>query len=174
MLTASTPLTSLDPVTSPSARKTRARRSRSEVDAPLGSRRRLPVRSGAAAGRGLRHRHPSADRQRIAACRPRVFVHPHRRRGALPADARQGGVLSHGLGRQRPADRTPRPELLRRAVRPVAALRRRVCPAREAGQAADVGVAPELHRTVHPPDDGGREGVRGVCGSNSDCRWTGR
>ena len=80
----------------------------------------------AAARRGLRHRHAAADRQRIAARRPRVFVHPHRPRRALPADARQGGVLSDGLGRQRPADRTPRPELLRRAVRPVAAVRRRV------------------------------------------------
>ena len=78
-------------------------------------------------------RHAAADRQRIAARRPRVLVHAHRRHRALPADARQGGVLSDGLGRQRPADRAPRAELLRRALRSVAAVRSGV---RAAGHAA--------------------------------------
>ena len=52
---------------------------------------------------------------------PRVLLHPHRPGRALPADARQGRVLPDGLGRQRPADRAPGAELLRRPLRPVAA-----------------------------------------------------
>ncbi len=43
--------------------------------------------------------------------------------GAVPADARARGLLPDRLGRQRPRDRAPRAELLRRAVRPVAAPR---------------------------------------------------
>ena len=74
------------------------------------------------AGR-LLDRHAAAHRQRIAARRPRLLVHPHRSRRALPADARQGRVLPDGMGRQRPADRAPRAELLRRALRSVAAVR---------------------------------------------------
>ena len=38
--------------------------------------------------------------------------------------ARQAGLLPDGLGRQRPADRAARPELLRRALRPEPAVRR--------------------------------------------------
>ena len=79
----------------------------------------------AAARRGLLHRHAAADGQRLAARRPRLLVHAHRRHRAVPADARQGGVLSDGVGRQRPADRAARAELLRRALRSVAAVRRR-------------------------------------------------
>ena len=77
----------------------------------------------AAARARLRHRHAAADRQRIAARRPRVLLHAHRRHRALPADARPRRVLSDGVGRQRPADRAARAELLRRAVRSVAAVR---------------------------------------------------
>ena len=107
------------------SRQARARRSRAEVDRALGRRRRLPVRSHALARRGLFDRHAAADRQRLAARRPRLLVHPHRRRRPLPADARQGRVLSDGMGRQRPADRAPRAELLRRPLRSVAAVRLR-------------------------------------------------
>ena len=72
---------------------------------------------------GLLHRHAAADGERLAARRARVLLHAHRHRRPLPADARPGGLLPDGLGRQRPADRAPGAELLRRALRPVAALR---------------------------------------------------
>ena len=113
-----------------------------------------------AARRGLLDRHAAADGERLAARRPRLLLHPHRHHRALPAHARQGGVLSDGVGRQRPADRAPRAELLRRALRSVAAVRPVVRAAREAGEAADLGVAAELHRAVHQADGRGREGVR--------------
>ena len=57
---------------------------------------------------------------------PRLLLHPHRPHRPLPADARQDRLLPDGLGRQRPADRAPGAELLRRPLRPVAALRRRL------------------------------------------------
>ena len=72
----------------------------------------------------------------LAARRPRLLLHAHRPDRPLPADARQGGLLPDGLGRQRPADRAPGAELLRRALRPVAALRRRLHAAGEAGPEA--------------------------------------
>ena len=75
----------------------------------------------APARRRLLDRHAAADRQRIAARRPRLFLHAHRRHRAVQADARQGRVLSDGMGRQRPADRAARAELLRRPLRSVAA-----------------------------------------------------
>ena len=96
-----------------------------EMDAQLGRDRRLSLRSHAAARRGLLDRHAAADRQRIAARRPRLLLHAHRHRRALPADARQGRVLSDGMGRQRAADRAARAELFRRALRSVAAVRLR-------------------------------------------------
>ena len=68
---------------------------------------------------------------------------------ALPADARQVGVLPDGLGRQRPAHRAPGAELLRRALRPVAAVRPRLHPAGEARpQAAGPDQAPQLRRAL--------------------------
>ena len=133
----------------PAARQAGPRRPRSEVDAAVGGERRLPLRSHAAARRGLFHRHAAADGQRIAARRPRVLVHPHRRHRAVSAHARQGRVLPDGMGRQRPADRAPRAELLRRALRSVAAVRSVVRAAGQAGEAADLGLAPEFHRALH-------------------------
>ena len=85
------------------------------------------------AQRGLLDRHSPANGLRLAARRPRVLLHPHRPDRPLPADAGQVGLLPDGLGRQRPADRAPGAELLRRALRPVPALRRGLHPAREAG-----------------------------------------
>ena len=73
--------------------------------------------------RGLLDRYAAAHGERVAARRPRLLLHPHRRHRAVPAHARQGGLLSDGMGRQRPADRTARAELLRRPLRSVAALR---------------------------------------------------
>ena len=79
-------------------------------------------------------RHAAADRQRLAARRSRLLLHPHRHRRALPAHARQGRLLSDGMGRQRPADRAARAELLRRPLRPVAALRSAFQPPEKPGK----------------------------------------
>ena len=81
--------------------------------------------------------------------RARLLLHPHRPDRALPADARQGGLLPDGLGRQRPADRAPGAELLRRPLRPVAALRPRLHPAGEARPEAPGADQPaQLRRAV--------------------------
>ena len=122
--------------------------------------RRLPVRSLAAPRRRVRDRHAAADGQRVAARRARVLLHPHRRHRAVSAHARTRRLLSDGLGRQRAADRTPRAELLRRPLRAVAAVRPGIRAAGEARQAADAGLAAELHRALRPADRGGREGLR--------------
>ena len=113
---------------------------------------------------GLRDRHAAAHGERVAAHRPRDVVHAHRPRGALPAHARRRGLLPDGLGRQRPAHRAPRAELLRRPLRSVAAGRPRVrrleagAPRRRPGR----GQPAELHRALRAPHHRGREGVRGV------------
>jgi hypothetical protein len=98
-------------------------------DAPLGGwEGHLPLRPHQDPRRGLLHRHPAADGVGLAARRPRVLLHPHRHHRPLPADARQGGLLPDGLGRQRPAHRAAGAELLRRPLRPVAAPRPRLHP----------------------------------------------
>ena len=97
--------------------------------APIGS---IATRSR---DRGLLDRYAAADGQRLAARRPCVLVHAHRCHRAVSADARQGGVLSDGVGRQRTADRAARAELLRRALRSVAAVRPGV-PAARASRAS--------------------------------------
>ena len=131
------------------------------MDGSLGSRRGLSVRSDGRARRGLFHRHATADRQRLAARRPRLLLYPHRHPGPLSPDARARRVLSDGLGRQRPANRTSRPELLRRQVRPVAAVRRVVHATGEARQAGHLGVTAQLHRALRAAHRGRREGLRG-------------
>ena len=105
--------------------------------------------------RDLLGRHSPADRERKPAHRPRLLVHPHRHQGALRAHARQVRVLPDGLGRQRPADRAPRAELLRRALRPVAAVRPRLhAPVRGRRQQVEprrrpgADQPPQLHRAV--------------------------
>ena len=96
---------------------------------------------------------------RLAARRARLLLHAHRPDRPLPADARQGGLLPDGLGRQRAADRTPRAELLRRALRPVAALRRRLHAAGEARpQAAGADQPAQLHRALRAAHRAGRGG----------------
>ncbi len=96
------------------------------MERALGDRRQLPLRPHQDPGPDLRHRHPPADGQRVTARRPRVLLHPHRHHRPLQAHARPRGLVPDGLGRQRPADRAPGPELLRGALRSVHALRRRV------------------------------------------------
>ena len=123
---------------------------------------------------GLLDRHPAADRLRLAARRPRLLLHPHRPRRALPADARQGGLLPDGVGRQRPADRAPGAELLRRPLRPVAALRPRLHPAGEAGpEAAGAGQPAELHRAVRAARRRRTRRSSSRCGARSGSRSTG-
>ena len=116
-------------------REARPRRPRSQVERRLGAGGHLPVRARAAARRGLLDRHAAAHGERLAARRPRLLLHPHRRRRALPAHARQVRLLSDGVGRQRAAHRAAGAELLRRPLRSVAAVRPVVRAAREAGQA---------------------------------------
>ena len=130
------------------------------MDGALGGRPGLPVRSHPSPRRGLCDRYPAAHRQRLAPRRPRLLVYAYRCDRPLPADARQGRVLSDGLGRQRPADRAPRPELLRRALRSVAAVRARLQGAGYAAEAADLGLASELHRALREADRRRREGLR--------------
>ncbi len=128
---------------------------------PLGRRRNVPLRSLPPARRGLRDRHTAADGQRLAARRARVLVHAHRRHRPLPAHARQGGLLPDGVGRQRPPDGAARPELLRREVRPVAAVRRELRATGHAREAGRAGLASQLHRAVRAPDLGRRGRLRG-------------
>ena len=106
-----------------------ARRHRGTLDAAVGSRRHLPLRPHGEPRRGIRDRHAAADGQRLAAHRPRVQLHPHRHHRPLPAHARQERLLPDRVGRQRPGHRAPRAELLRRALRSVAAVRPRLRPA---------------------------------------------
>ena len=87
-------------------------------------------------GRGVLDRHAAADGQRLAARRARLLLHPHRHHRPLPAHAGPRRLLPDGLGRQRPAHRAPGAELLRRALRPVAALRPRLRARRPAGPEA--------------------------------------
>ncbi len=111
-------------------REAHARRPGEEVERGLGARRHLRLRPLRAARAHLRDRHAAADRQRLAARRARLLLHPHRRGRPLPADARARGLLPDGLGRQRAADRAPRAEPLRRALRPRGRLRPRLRAAR--------------------------------------------
>ncbi len=111
--------------------------------------------------RRLLHRHPAPDRLRVAARRARVLLHPHRPGRPLPADAGQVGLLPDGLGRQRPAHRAAGAELLRRAVRPVAALRGRLRAARQARrEAPGPDQPPQLHRAVRAARRAGRGRLR--------------
>ncbi len=136
---------------------------RGEVVGAVEGRGHLRLRPHPAARERLLDRHPAADRQRQPARGPRLLLHPHRPGGAVPADARQGRLLPDGLGRQRAADRAPRPELLRRPVRPVAAVRRRLHPAGEAGpQEAGADQPAQLHRALRAARARGRAEVRGA------------
>ena len=123
-----------------------------------------PLRRGRP-GAGVRHRHAAADRVGLAARRARLQLHADGRPGATPPDARQERLLPDGLGRQRPADRAARPELLPRALRGPRALRAGPRPRdgrRRGPQAAAPPDLPrELHRALPRPHRRGREGLQG-------------
>ena len=140
------------------------------MELSLGARGGLPLRPSCARRADLRDRHAAAHGERVAARRSRLLLHAHRHGRALPAHARHGGLLSDGLGRQRPADRASRAEPLRRALRPLRRLRPRVrsdhrlrrrCP-RAVRARAGAGVAPELRRALPAADRERRAGVRGA------------
>ncbi len=99
-----------------------------------------------------------------AARRPRLLLHHTDLDRPLPADARQGGLLPDGLGRQRPAHRAPGAELLRRPLRPVAALRPRLHPAGEARtRSARFAIdRPNFIELCERLVQRGREGLRGA------------
>ena len=130
----------------------------------VGGRGHLPLRPLEDARGDLRDRHAAAHGERVAAHRPRDVVHAHRPRGALPAHAWRRGLLPDGLGRQRPAHRAARAELLRRALRPVAACRPRLrrLHAGAARRRPRRGQPAELHRALRAAHGRGREGVRGA------------
>ena len=121
----------------------------------------LRLRPHPAARERLLDRHAAAHGERLAARRPRLLLHPHRPDRAVPADARQGGLLPHGLGRQRAADRAAGAELLRRPLRPVAALPGGLHAAGEARpQAPGPDQPAQLRRALRAAGRGGREGLR--------------
>ena len=127
---------------------------------PLGGGGHLPIRPVGPPDEGVRHRHATTDGVGLPAHGSHVLVHPHRRRRSLPTDARLRGLLPHGLGRQRPADRAPGAELLRRPLRSRPPLRPVLLAPREAGPGHHLGVAAELHRAVRTLGRRGREGLR--------------
>src|ERR1019366_7003673 len=98
------------------------------------------------------NRHAAPDRVGVTAHRTRLQLHAPRRRGAVLAHARQGRLLSDGLGRQRPTDRTTGGELLRRSLRPGASLRPQVPATGKAGQEQSLDLSKELRRTVRRTD----------------------
>ncbi len=154
------------------SRQARAGRPRAEVGCRVARARNLRLRPhprgrGRPAGRVL-GRHPAPDGIRKPPHRARVLVHAHRREGALRAHARQDRVLPDGLGRQRPSHRAPRAELLRRALRPFASVRRRLHSAvrgrrqqEQQGRRPGAHQPPQLHRAVRAAHGRGREAVRG-------------
>ena len=123
-------------------------------------RRHLRVRPLGHPPAGVLDRHAAPDGVRLAPHRARVLLHPHRHGRPLPPDARQGGLLSDGLGRQRPADRAPGPELLRSPLRSRAPLRPGLRAAGATAQGAALDLAPQLRRALPTPDRGGRAGLR--------------
>src|SRR5207244_6788443 len=143
------------------ARQTDRRGDRVALGRALGARWHLPLRPHLGP-LDLRDRHPAAHGQRITPRRPRLLLHPHGPDRALSPDARRGGLLPDGVGRQRPAHGAAGAELLRRALRPVAALRPALRAAAGAAEGADPHPPPELRGALPAADGGGREGVRGA------------
>ena len=159
----------------PPAGQAHPRRHRGELGVGMGGAGHLPLRPHQVARRGLLHRHSAAHGQRLAARRSRLLVHPHRLHRALQAHARLRGVLPDGLGRQRPAHRASRAELLRRALRSEPAVRPGVRAAgRARRQAPGPDLAEELRRAVRAADRRGRGRLRGAVAPHGPVRSTGR
>ena len=136
----------------------------SRIVGPRPGTRRAPTGStrGATRDAGLLHRHPPADGVGVAAHGIGLRLRADRRRRPLPAHAGLEGLLPHGVGRQRPADRAPGADLLRRDLRPVAALRPRLRAAGGTGPGGHPGQPAQLHRAVPPADGRRRARLRGT------------
>ncbi len=132
-----------------------------QVACALGGRRHLPLRPHEDARRGVLDRHPASDGERIAAHRARDVVLAHRPHGPLPADARQGGLLPDGVGRQRPQRGAPRPAGHRHDRRPDPPLRPGLPAAREGRPQgpSHPGQPAELHRPLRAGGPAVRSGV---------------
>ena len=126
----------------------------------LGCRRHLPVRSHEGPRPDLLDRHATAHREWLAPHGLGVRLRPDRHDRPLPPNAGRRGLLPDGLGRQRARDGASRPELLRRALRPDAAVRSRLRSAREAGQASNPDRSSELRGALRRARGGGRAEVR--------------
>ena len=83
-------------------------------------------------------------------------------------------LLPDGLGRQRPADRAARAELLRRALRAAPAVRPGVRPAGEAGQGRDPDLAPATSSSCASASSPRTRRRSRSCGAGSGSRSTGR
>ncbi len=128
------------------------------MGAKLGGAGNVPLRSQPPARGDVRHRHPSSHRFRLAPHRPCFQFHAYRHHRPLPPHVGPQHLLPHGLGRQRPSHRAPRPKLFQRPLRPARALRAQPR-SRALGQRrrpAAQSVAPELHRAVPEADRRGR------------------
>ena len=125
----------------------------------------------------LLDRHPAADRQRHRCTWARSFATRRPTRWRATSGCAAGGLLPDGVGRQRPGHRAPRAELLRRALRPLAArTTRSSTPPRSSAPTTSRSrsVAPNFIELCERLDRRGREGVRGRCGGGSGSRSTGR
>ena len=142
-------------------RQADARRHRRHLGPAVGRRWHVPLRPHRHARPGVLGRHPAAHGVGLAPHRPRLQLHPHRHGGPLPPHAGPAGLLPDGLGRQRSADRAAGAELLRRPLRPVAAVRPGLPTAREAGEGPGAGRPAQLRRAVRAAHRGGRAGLRG-------------
>ena len=129
---------------------------------PLGGGRHLPLRPHRRPRPGLRIDTPPPTVSGSLHVGHVFSLHPHRHHRPLPAHAGQAGLLPDGLGRQRAAHRAPGAELLRRPLRPVAALRPRLRPAGEAAVAGRRHLPAQLRRALRAADRRGREGLRGA------------
>src|SRR5262249_5449150 len=132
----------------------------------VGRPRRARLRRDTWARGDIRRRHAASHRVGLAARRPRLQLHADRRGRALPPHAWPQRLLSHGMGRQRPADRTARADPLSRAVRsegpPGAGAAPRTSDAGGAEGPAAGGVASRLHRALPAAHARGRAGVPGA------------
>src|SRR5207302_1153767 len=124
----------------------------------VGGRWDLPLRPVTDPGRDLLDRHPTPNSERLPPRWPRALLHPHGRGGPLSTDARPRGLLSDGLGRQRPADRAPGAELLRRPVRSPPTVRPGLRCTREAGKRRRSHLATQLLGVVRSSGRRGRKG----------------
>ena len=119
--------------------------------------RRLRARSDDPAAEPFSHRHPAAERHRLAAHRPRAQQHPAGRADPLRAHARQGGAVAarHRPRRHRHPDGGGAPARRRRQLRPPRHGPRRLRRARSgSGRPKSGGTITRQLRAWAPPATG--------------------